>query len=385
VAEPERQLSRLLEEHGVPGAVLGTLDGLTAAGVADMSTGERVTPETRFAVGSLAKPMVATAVVRLGLPLDDPVAARVPELEAVGWAERTTLRDLLGNRARVPLTSALEFGDFPGEDDAVLSRFAAAVAAAEPAADFWSYANVGWALLGRALETATGLTWEAAMRAAVFEPLGLEQTTFLPAAAAAHHLGLEPVAPWSPKALAPAGTTLLSTAEDLLRFASAHLDDAALAVLRTEPSGVPIYGWLDDWCLGWARVDSMFGWDGLITGQRSVLRFDPVRRTATVLLTNGAAGRRIYRALFGSLPLEPRPAPDDLSRYAGMYAWPDRVWTVTAREDRLELHGDGQTYEARQLDARTFVVDVDDPDDPCVTFHGDVLYVMLWGLPRVRE
>ena len=381
--EPDRELSRLLREHGVPGAVFGTLDGLTAAGVADMSTGEPITPDTRFAIGSLAKPMVATAVVRVGLPLDDHVAARVPELEGVPWAERATLRDLLGNRSGLPLASELEFGDFPG--DVVLSRFAAAVGSARTVGDFWSYANTGWVLLGRALETATGLPWEAAMREVVFEPLGLEQTTFLPAAAASHHHGLEPVAPWTPKALAPAGTTILSTAADLLRFAVAHLDDPALAVLRTEPSGVRIHGWLDDWCLGWARVDSMFGWDGLITGQRSVLRFAPDRRTASVLLTNGSAGRRVYRALYGALPLEPTAAPDDLSRYAGTYAWPDRVWTVTATGDRLVLEGDGETYDARPLDTRTFVVDADDPDNPCVTFDGDVLYLMLWCLPRVKE
>jgi hypothetical protein len=48
------------------------------------------------------------------------------------------------------------------------------------------------------------------------------------------------------------------------------------------------------------------------------------------------------------------------------------------------LEGDGRTREALPLDARTFVVDAADPDNPTVTFDGDVLYLMLWGLPRVR-
>ncbi len=45
-----------------------------------------------------------------------------------------------------------------------------------------------------------------------------------------------------------------------------------------------------------------------------------------------------------------------------------------------------------QIDERTFLVDPTDPDNPTVTFaefdgagRPRVLYVMLWGLPRVGE
>ena len=119
-------LTGLLREHAsacaVPGAVLGVLAGgaeeIAATGVADVSTGEPVTPETRFAPGSLVKTMVATAIVRLAaegvLSLEDPLARHVPELRAAEWAHRATLRDLLANRARVPLTSELEFSGLPG-------------------------------------------------------------------------------------------------------------------------------------------------------------------------------------------------------------------------------------------------------------------------------
>jgi len=175
----------------------------------------------------------------------------------------------------------------------------------------------------------------------------------------------------------------------MLRLAEAQFDDPALAELRTEASRVPIRGWLDAWCLGGARVDRpagpVFGWDGLTTGYRSVLRFDPVRRSASVLLTNGGGGRRLYRALVDEPPwdLEPR-AVVNLDDYAGVYEWPDRRCIVTSREDRLVLEGDGRTREALPLDERTFVVDAADPDNPTVTLDGDVLYLMLWGLPRVR-
>jgi len=62
-AKGEPELASLLREHAsrhsVPGAAIGVLrDGVVATayvGVADTTTGEPVTSETRFAVGSLCK------------------------------------------------------------------------------------------------------------------------------------------------------------------------------------------------------------------------------------------------------------------------------------------------------------------------------------------
>jgi CubicO group peptidase (beta-lactamase class C family) len=117
----EADLIALLGRHGsmhsVPGAVGILREGLTTTaqyGVAHVRTGEPVTPETRFSVGSLTKSKVATVIARLAeaglLALDDPVAAHVPELRANGWAQGATLRDLLANRSGIPLRSDLEFG-----------------------------------------------------------------------------------------------------------------------------------------------------------------------------------------------------------------------------------------------------------------------------------
>jgi len=46
-------------------------------------------------------------------------------------------------------------------------------------------------------------------------------------------------------------------------------------VLRATHAPVRIHGWLDAWCLGWARFDwqggPVWGWDGLISGSRAIL------------------------------------------------------------------------------------------------------------------
>ena len=423
----ELDLAGLLREHlamhAVPGAAIGVIRdaAVTAAysGVADATTGEPVTAETRFAVGSLAKSMVATVVARLAeagrLSLDDPVTAHVPELRGAGWAREVTVRDLLANRSQVPLRAQVEFSAFRGSSDDVLSQFAAVIATGPPRARFWSYSNAGWCLLGRAVETLTGRTWEEAMRTELLVPLAMAQTTFTtsPVAeprAAGHRPtpgGPVPAAPWTPRSHGPAGSTLLSTLGDLLRFARRHLEDPALAVLRTPHGEVRICAWLDAWCLGWAWYDwdggPVWGWDGLISGSRAVLRLVPQQHGAVVLLTNGSTGRALYRSLFPillaawfgvtmpALRLEPSPnEAGDLARYAGVYAWPDQRWEVTAGDGHLVMEHDGAAMPALPLDDRTFLVDADDPDNPTVTFGGfdaggrpTVLYDMLWGLPRV--
>ena len=236
------------------------------------------------------------------------------------------------------------------------------------------------------------------MRAEVLEPLRLEQTTFAHAPVAEPrargHRGPVPADPWTPRFLGPAGSTLLSTVGDLLRLAEAHLVDHALAELRRAHAEIRIYSWLDAWCLGWARFDwpegPVWGWDGLLPGYRAILRLFPERRNAIVLLTNSDRGRALYRSLFAelaglpSLNLEPSPgAAIDLERFAGEYGWPDRRWSATVTGDSLLLEGDGRTTEAVFLGEGVFLVDADDPDDPTVTFHDDVLYMMLWGLPRL--
>src|SRR5262245_27472788 len=91
-----------LSEQQIPGAALGILqDGavtIATAGVADTRTGEPVTPETRFALGSLTKSMMATVFARLdeagALSLDDRVSMHASEVRGTRWGDEATLRDL---------------------------------------------------------------------------------------------------------------------------------------------------------------------------------------------------------------------------------------------------------------------------------------------------
>ena len=82
----------------MPGAAIGILRGGTVTtacyGVADVTTGAPVTPETRFAVGSLAKPMGASKSER-------------GKTEAFAHDERSVLPDPMD-----PDTPTVTFGAF---------------------------------------------------------------------------------------------------------------------------------------------------------------------------------------------------------------------------------------------------------------------------------
>ena len=427
----ERDLRDLLGKHvaahEVPGAIAGVLhDGVATVfchGTADSRTGEPITGASRFGVGSLTKSMCATVIVRLAasgrLALDDAVSAHVPELRGVAWAERATVRDLLANRSGLPLRAGLEFGfdDHETGDDDVLAAFAATVAVTTPTPVAWSYTNAGWCLVGRIIETVTGVVWEEAMREHLLGPAGMTETELAPDPPSAHRVaGHEPgdgaavpVAPLEARAFGPAGTSLASTAEDMLRFAGLHLDDPALAVMRRPQPSPTIHGWFDGWCLGWARFDAegepVWGWDSVLPGERAVLRLLPDRNAAVVVMANSDSGRALCRPLLQEImtssfgialpPLRLEPAPGsaaDLSRFAGVYAWPDRRVEVSAAEAHLVVSSEDGDAEALPLDGRAFLVDPADPDNPAITFgefdaagRPGVVYLMLWGLPRGED
>jgi hypothetical protein len=111
-----------------------------------------------------------------------------------------------------------------------------------------------------------------------------------------------------------------------------------------------------------------------------VLRIVPQRRYAIVLLTNSGTGRALYRAIFPelmrtcfgieipALKLDPSPGvAGDLSRFAGVYPWPDRRWEVTATDVTLVIKNHA-TFNALPIDEQTFLIDPDDPDTPTMTF-----------------
>ncbi|WP_205856899.1 serine hydrolase domain-containing protein [Phytoactinopolyspora endophytica] len=329
---PDR-LAELAESCAVPGAVLGISVGAAtsvhAYGVTNVETGQPVTDDTLFQVGSITKVWTATALMRLvedgKLDLDQPVVTYLPELE-LATPEATasvTIRHLLTH------TSGIDgdfFDDF-GRGDDCLERYSAALGKVPqlfPAGATWSYCNSGFVLAGRLIERLTGQVWDAAMRELLYAPLGVQRTVTLPEEAILHsaavghvHVGNEPpvrTSSWMlPRGMGPAGL-ISSTAADILAFARMHLaggvaadgtrilSGASVSSMQTEDVPLPDpHGVAQSWGLGWFRASwggtPVIGHDGSTIGQAAFLRLLPEHDLAVTLLTNGGQTRDLYESL----------------------------------------------------------------------------------------
>ncbi|GAA1820713.1 serine hydrolase [Actinomadura chokoriensis] len=368
-----RRLAALAERHRVPGASLGILrlgDGRddeiaeAAYGVLNKDTGVEATTDSVFQIGSITKVWTATVVMQLVeeglLDLDAPVVEVLPELRLADRdaAKNVTMRHLLTH------TSGIDGDVFTdtGRGDDCLEKYTAVladVAQNHPLGATWSYCNAGFSLAGRVIERLTGTTWDEAVRARLFEPLGLRRTITLPEEALLHRTAVGHVSPggaeprrapvWQlPRSIGPAGL-IGASAADVLAFARLHLTGglapggarllseegtAAMAARHAELPDTRTLG--DSWGLGWIRDAwdgrRLIGHGGSTIGQNAYLQLLPDAGLAVVLLTNGGDTdglyEDLYREIFADLagvamrpPLRPPAVPvaADIGPHLGTY------------------------------------------------------------------
>ncbi|MEX0751080.1 MAG: serine hydrolase domain-containing protein, partial [Dehalococcoidia bacterium] len=195
-AEMEERLATWAERYRVPGATLAWMHGdelqSAASGVINVNTGVKTTPDTLFQIGSITKVYTTTLIMQLvdegRIDLDAPPSTYLPDLR-FGDPKATpaiTIRHLLTH------TSGVDgdfFDDFGRGDDAVQRYVAASATLAQlfPPGAMWSYCNAGFVVLGRIIEVLTGMTWDAALKARLLEPLGVKHTVTLPEEALLHN------------------------------------------------------------------------------------------------------------------------------------------------------------------------------------------------------
>jgi len=197
-----------------------------ASGVRASRTAGDAHPESLFALASLTKPIVATAVLVAAeegaLDLDDPVAAHIPEY-ADDARRAITVRHLLAHASGLP--------------ESVKGTPVLEVLPERPPAARRVYSNEGYLVLGLLLRAATGIDHTRYVTEAVLEPLGMDAFLPLPEAEYARALDVaEPglVAPgvqlfngaaWRRRGTAAGGA--FATAEAYGRFASCLLAGGA--------------------------------------------------------------------------------------------------------------------------------------------------------------
>ena len=238
-----------------PGCVLaiahqGELVAERAFGAADLASGTPLTPQHRFRVASHSKTFTAAAVMKLReagrLHLDDPIGTYVDELPPE--VATVTISQLLSHTAGLLRDGvrAVHWQDRqPFLDEAAL-RGELAQPLTLPANSRQKYSNVGFGLLGLAIEAITGEAFGSWLGREIVAPSGLEATVpDMPLSEAAPlatgHSAKLPVGRrfaipgHNPTHALASATGFVSTASDLARFIGS-LDPGADASVLSRAS-----------------------------------------------------------------------------------------------------------------------------------------------------
>jgi len=184
-------------------SVVGRKEGIvheSAVGFRDLATKTAMTKDTLFRVASMTKPITAIGIMILAdegkLSPDDDVAKHLPEftnqmLVAEKGADGVTLKKPVRPvKLRDLLTHTSGVANYPkGVDDVYVKRnrtlAETTLATALQPLQFqpgtaWSYSNPGIDTLGRVIEVISGQSYESFLKARVFDPLGMMDTSFYP-------------------------------------------------------------------------------------------------------------------------------------------------------------------------------------------------------------
>jgi CubicO group peptidase (beta-lactamase class C family) len=149
-------------------------------GFADAANKVPAGADTVYRIGSVTKLLTAAAVMQLAeqgkLALDRPIGEAIPGFSIKSRFENVrpiTPRLLLSHHAGLPSDILRGFSEPQPASLADLTRQLQHEYVAFPPGTVWSYSNVGYAVLGRAIETAAGVPYERYIEDALLKPLGM--------------------------------------------------------------------------------------------------------------------------------------------------------------------------------------------------------------------
>ncbi len=153
-------------------------------GKADIGEGKPMRPDTIFWIASMTKPTTATAVLMLQdegkLSVDDPVAKYLPEFESLKDADkkpvRVTIRHLLTHTSGMSEISSAEARAIKNLAG-VIPLYVAKPVKYEPGTK-WTYCQSGINTAARIVEVVSGVPFDEFVKARLFGPLGMKDTTF---------------------------------------------------------------------------------------------------------------------------------------------------------------------------------------------------------------
>ena len=356
--------------------VIAVLDGKSSTifGFGSAQPGKQGKPDTDtvYQIGSVTKTMtgllLADAVVQGKTSLDAPVAQLLPgyTIPAFG-GQQITLLDLATHTSALPRlpdnfapkNPANPYADYTAS---LQRQFLAAYQLPRAPGTSFDYSNIGYAVLGTALATQAGSSYEALLQSRLAVPLGMRSTSNQPTRgmlarlAPGHQLSGEPTPAWDLNVVAPAGG-VYSSARDMVAYLQAYmfkpLRPYALAIA---PQRALAPGSETKIGLAWLleqRQGQAYAWhSGQTGGYASYAAFTTDGKRGVVVLTNTARDVDALglATLFPGTPLpalKQPPAAIELPRaalaeYVGEYPL-DKKFTLTVSlgKDGLEAAGTG--------------------------------------------
>lgn len=181
------QVDSLLDQYHVPGLSISVVrNGKVMInkgfGLADISVGRKVSPNTLFAIGSTTKAFTAAGLAILvdqqKLKWDEPIKTHLPDFVMFDnfASQEMTALDLITHRSGLPRHDLLWYGtDYSRIDLYKRLRYL------EPTKSFrstWQYQNLMYMTAGVTIEKLSGSTWEDFTRDKIFAPLDMKRTNF---------------------------------------------------------------------------------------------------------------------------------------------------------------------------------------------------------------
>lgn len=183
----DTMINQALELFRVPGVAVGIIiDGKVVVtkgyGFRDQLNGLPVTENTLFAIGSCTKAFTTHVLGQLAdegkISLDEPVIKHLPEfrLKDEYATSHITIRDLVTHQSGLPRHDLLWYNSALSRNDLLL-RLQYLDASTDLRGKF-QYNNLMYVMAGLIIEKVTGQTWEEAVHARVFAPLGMDRSNF---------------------------------------------------------------------------------------------------------------------------------------------------------------------------------------------------------------
>jgi CubicO group peptidase (beta-lactamase class C family) len=197
--EIEKVFERFQQARGTPGLSFGVvIDGdivlLKGLGVRDRKSNDPVTPDTMFRIASMTKSFTAMAILKLRdegkLSLADPVSKWIPEFARMEYPTRDTapvlVRQLITHGVGLPEDNPWGDRQLAISDATLTQWLKQGLPFSTPPDTAFEYSNYGFALAGRVVAKASGMSYREYVEKNILAPLGMRASTLEPAAAPAN-------------------------------------------------------------------------------------------------------------------------------------------------------------------------------------------------------